>query len=187
MKPVLFLDLDGVLVDFVGGALAHHGRHLPMHAVRWNFPEQVGFAKDCPTFWNTLGHDFWANLEWTPEGKSVVKVAEEIFADNVVIMTSPCDTPGAVEGKIAWIKKNMPKYRRRFFVGPPKALAASPSKILCDDHEGNVDQFLAEGGRAVLVPRPWNHRREETTDGYQFDVTRLGDELAIQASRIVMG
>lgn len=180
MTPVCFLDLDGVLVDFVGGAFATHGRSLPMPDVRWDFPSQIGFAGGAndPAFWEPMGRNFWANLDWTPEGKDILHVVEQVFGrDNIAVMTSPCDTEGAVEGKVAWIKQNLPKYRRRFFVGPPKDLAAGPGKVLVDDHEGNVSAFAARGGLVALAPRPWNWRRNETLDGYQINVLKFSCDI----------
>lgn len=179
MQKVCYLDLDGVLVDFVGGSLKLHGKHIPPSEVLWDFPQQVGFAGTWVSeFWDPLGHQFWANLKWTFEGPSLLASLEKLFgAENVVLMTSPCETPGSVEGKVEWIKKHCPGYARRFFVGPPKHLAAGPNKVLVDDHEGNTDKFEQHGGRTVLVPRPWNRRKPETCPLGRFDVGRLVEEL----------
>lgn len=177
-NEVCYLDMDGVLVDFVSGSLRYHGKHLPMSEVRWEFPKQVGFSGTwAAEFWDKLDFDFWANLEWTPEGRDLLWVVEQKFGDNVILMTSPCDTPGSVEGKIAWIKNNLPKYRRKFMVGPAKHLTAGPGKVLVDDHEGNTDKFVEHGGRAVLVPRPWNRRLPETDANGCFSVARLFSDL----------
>lgn len=180
MTPVCFLDLDGVLVDFVGGAFAAHGRSIPMPDVRWDFPSQIGFERGAsdPAFWELMGRDFWANLDWTPEGQATLEAVEKVFGhDNIAVMTSPCDTDGAVEGKVAWIKKHLPKYRRCFFVGPAKDLAAGSSKVLIDDYQANASSFVARGGLSVLPPRPWNSRKNETLDGYRFNVAALADEI----------
>lgn len=178
MKPVCYLDLDGVLVDFVRGTFALHERHLHLEDVTWGFPAQIGFTGvEDPTFWAPMGMEFWSSLPWTDEGPSLLSLLETLFGDRIVLMTSPCDTPGAVEGKVEWIRKNLPNYRRRFFVGPPKHLAAGPGKILIDDYEGNADSFVAEGGQAVLVPRPWNRRRNQTIRG-DFDPILVAAEAA---------
>lgn len=182
MTPVCFLDLDGVLVDFVGGAFRLHGRSVPAADVQWGFPEQLGFSGvNDPAFWEPMGFDFWAGLAWTPEGRDVLRSVEAAFGDRVAVMTSPCDTPGAVEGKVAWVRRELPAYRRRFFVGPAKDMAAGPGKVLVDDHDANVDKFVAAGGAAVLVPRPWNRRRDETVDG-RFSTVALDLEVAAAAA-----
>lgn len=175
---VCYLDLDGVLVDFVGGALKLHGKEIPPKEVQWNFPRQLGFADTlAKEFWDLLGYDFWANLGWTHEGRETLKAVEGAFYDRVCIMTSPCNTPGAVEGKVAWIKREIPDYSRRFVVGPAKHLFAGPGKVLVDDNDDNVEQFRLYGGRAVLVPRPWNHRRHLTDDLGRFDVAKIAEEF----------
>ncbi len=174
MYDVCYLDMDGVLVDFVGGALAVHGEELPAADVRWGFPGQIGFSGvNDPLFWEKMGFSFWSSLSWTREGQALLHGLERMFGENIVVMTSPCDTPGSVEGKVAWIKRELPAYRRRFFVGPPKHLAAGPGKLLVDDHDGNVDKFHAAGGNVVLVPRPWNRRAAESDKDGGFSVAQV--------------
>ena len=169
MLKTCYLDVDGILADFVSGALAAHGKTLPYAETRWGFPEQIGFSGvDEPLFWLPLGYDFWRNLPLCPDAHNLVVAVESRFSDRVVLMTSPCDTPGAVEGKVDWIRHHLPEYRRRFFVGPAKHLAAAPCKLLIDDHDGNCDRFVAEGGNAWSPPRPWNRhavRALENGDG----------------------
>lgn len=181
MTHVCFLDLDGVLVDFVGGSLDLHGKTIPPDQVTWDFPQQVGFSGTrAAEFWAPLGREFWAGLGWSAEGDKLLKGIESIFGDNVVLMTSPCDTDGSVEGKVDWVKKNLPAYRRKFFVGPPKHLAAGPYKIMVDDHDANVDKFVSHGGKAVLVPRPWNRRRVMTDRDGRFSVAQVLNEVRAQ-------
>lgn len=174
MRPVCYLDLDGVLVDFVGGALRRHGRGLEPSEVRWGFPSQIGFGGvDDPAFWAPLGRAFWAGLDWTHEGKGLLAAVESLFGDRVALMTSPCETEGCVEGKRDWVRRHLPGYQRRTFVGGAKHLAAGPGKLLIDDREENVDAFAAEGGHALLVPRPWNRHRERTDASGRFDLAAL--------------
>lgn len=178
MTPVCFLDLDGVLVDFVSGALALHGKTLDPAEVRWDFMAQIGFAGvDAPRFWEPLGRAFWAGLGWTHEGRALLSEIERLFGENVAILTSPCETDGCIDGKRDWIKRHLPAYRRRLIVGSPKELLAAPGKILVDDHDGNEQAFAAKDGATILVPRPWNWRRDETDALGRFDVARVVHEL----------
>jgi hypothetical protein len=166
MKPVCYLDMDEVLVDFVRGALAFHGKTFPYRELTWDFPAQIGFVGDLrASFWEPLGFEFWANLGWTREGKAILAHVEETFGhDNVILMSSPCLTPGCAEGKIAWIRRELPAYSRRFSLTPAKHLVAGPTKVLVDDREQHCDAFEDEGGSVVLVPRPWNRHRELTDE-----------------------
>lgn len=171
---ICYLDLDGVLVDFTAGALAVHGKHLEPADIRWDFNEQLDLTPD--QFWRPLDAAFWAGLGWTHEGRDLLAEIERLFGERVVILTSPCKTAGAVEGKVEWIRKHLPAYYRRFLIGAPKHLVAGPDKILVDDHNGNVRKFVSHGGRAVLVPRPWNALRVATTGG-RFNVQEVVREI----------
>lgn len=178
MKFAIFFDIDGVLADFVGGAFRHHGKSVPMKDVRWDFPQQIGFAGTWVSeFWDGLGHDFWANLDPLADGFELLKKVEDNFGRaNVGLLSSPCDTPGCAEGKRQWVKKHLPDYQKRLFLGSDKALFAAGNKILVDDHEVNVDVFARNDGRAVLVPRPWNRLRDRTDADCRFNI---GDVFAL--------
>lgn len=173
MKPVCFLDLDGVLVDFVGGALAMHGKHIPPAEVRWDFPSQVGFdGVNAAAFWAPLGRDFWAGLGWTADGRGILAAVEDAFGpERVCLLTSPCLTPGCAEGKLDWVRRELPGYARRVLVGPCKHLLAGPGKLLVDDHDANCEAFAKAGGASVLVPRPWNEYRDDCRSDGTCDLT----------------
>lgn len=158
LSKVAYLDLDGVLVDFVKGALKLHNSDIKPSEIVWDIDKQLGLTPE--QFWSPFNFTFWANLEWTPEGKEILELVESVYGDNIAILTSPPKTGGAVEGKLAWVAKNMPKYKRKTFVGARKELMAAPSKLLIDDREENVDNFMEAGGGAILIPRPWNRNKD---------------------------
>lgn len=155
-QPVCFLDMDGVLADFVGGVLEFYKKDVPYREIKWDFFDQLGFKGKEKLFWEPLGYEFWKSLKPTEECFKIVSVVEKFFGDRVAILTSPCQTDGCVQGKIDWIKKHLPKYERRLLVGPCKSLLGAGSKLLIDDHDKNVDDFIQEDGHAILLPRPWN-------------------------------
>ncbi len=53
----------------------------------------------------------------------------------------------------------MPNYGRRYLMGPAKHFCSGPGRVLIDDSDKNVIEFLRSGGQAILVPRPWNMLR----------------------------
>ena len=60
-------------------------------------------------------------------------------------------------GKWAWIRDNLPIYLKRTIITQaPKHLLARPDTLLIDDKDENVDGFREAGGKALLIPRPWN-------------------------------
>lgn len=156
MRPWCFLDLDGVLVDFVAGALKLHKHHIPYQQVRWDFYNQIGLSSEAD-FWKDMGYDFWKGLDWTMEGRELLTALEDLFGrERIVLLTSPCLTPGCVDGKLEWVRKNLPSYTRQILVGSIKQAIAAPHKLLVDDNQDNTQKFTDAGGLTVLVPRPWN-------------------------------
>lgn len=155
----ILLDMDGVLVDFVKGALDLHGLQDP-----WTKEENLGEWDICSLvgmkpkdFWAPLGKEFWTKLDWTPQGEEILDYLERLFGPgSICLLTSPPLTSGSAQGKINWISEEAPLYRRRFLVGPAKEFCAGPDSILVDDSEANVAKFKKAGGKAVLVPARWN-------------------------------
>lgn len=184
MKPAkcttVFLDLDGVLADFVGGALATHGHSLPRREVRWGFMEQIGFKESDPAFWEPFNREFWANLPPTKECHDLLAAVECIAGrDRISILSSPCMTPGCLDGKRDWIARHLPPgYLKRTFLGGAKHLLAHPKAILIDDYELNTSAFTTHGGTSILVPRPWNWMRTHCDDEGNFDVPVLKQYLS---------
>lgn len=158
MSRDLLFDLDGVFVDFVRGSLRVHNYHMDYDKVMWTFDREI--YEDPEKFWAPFGYEFWANLEWLPEGKELLEQAVAVAGwDNIILCTSPAKNPGCIDGKIAWIEKNIPQLKRQFMITPAKQFAASRDKLLIDDNDGNVKKFQEAGGKAVLVPAPWNENR----------------------------
>jgi len=127
-----------------------------------------------------MGRAFWANLPPTPECHLLLRRLEEVVgSDAICLLTSPCQTEGCVDGKLDWVKLNLPaRYRRQILIGSGKEYCAGKRALLVDDHAENCHRFFVHGGQAVLVPRPWNWRRGVCTPGGGFDVEALVEEVA---------
>lgn len=158
------LDLDGVLVDFVKGAARLHNQPCPFTGTGftdwyfnryWNMPDL--------DLYKGMDREFWSGLEWTADGIELFRVVDKVFGHaNTCILTSPPPTgDGCFDGKMAWIKNNLPvDYHKKFLVGPAKQFCASSTRVLIDDNDGNIEQFRYHGGLGILVPRPWNDNRD---------------------------
>lgn len=160
----VFLDLDGVLASFNQGALDWYGESDPYEDPA-NHGNYDVITQIVPKFWDGITEEFWEKLPLTPEAHDIVALVTSSFGiDNVCALTSPAHTPYCMEGKMKWILKHFPQFRRRYFFGPPKHFAAHEDALLIDDSDENVRSFQRHGGNAVLVPRPWNaaykHRNE---------------------------
>jgi len=164
----VFLDLDGVLVDFISGACKHHGvtnPYLnPVNHGQVDLAPLLGMSNEA--FWGGMGYDFWANLPWLDTGREILKaIYAYVPIERITILTSPIQTPGCAEGKIAWIKNNLYAFRRKFFVGPPKEVIAAPGKLLIDDFDKNVDKWQVNGP-VIQVPALWNRFHAIPTVNY---------------------
>ncbi len=166
---LIFLDLDGVLADMVRAAFAVHGRpRESLAGVGWDLPGQLNLSP--AEFWFLLGFDFWRDLDWHDDGRKLFAGLEAAFApERIFLASSPCQTPGCLEGKVAWVRQHLPNYERRLILTGAKYAIASRYKLLVDDHEGNVDRWREYGGKGVLVPRPWNRHAHLCDPQGNFD------------------
>ena len=97
------IDMDGVLVDFMRGALARHNRLDVLE----NYPrglyhieQHLGLTID--QVWQPLqGFDFWAELPWSADFFQFVETINEVFGINWAICSTPCDDPYSAAGKLA--------------------------------------------------------------------------------------
>lgn len=168
---IAFLDMDGVLVDWFAGSMNHFAlswdkfksADRPVHH-HWIL-HQANLTID--QYYERCDETFWANLDWSIDGREILKAVESTFyPNNVCILTSPGPSHHAAHGKILWIKKHMPQYMDRFLIGSPKELCASTNKVLIDDSDKKVINFRIHGGEAILIPRPWNKNHSLDTLTY---------------------
>jgi 5'(3')-deoxyribonucleotidase len=173
--PIL-CDLDGVLVDFMQGCLDVHGikvspeKLFENHLGKWDINKILEMPDAA--FWKPMNEEFWAKLEWTVEGKEILRVLEDRFGQkNISIWTSPCDNYGCYDGKKRWVERHMPRhYKKTMIVANGKHRGARCDTILVDDADHNIDPFVAKGGHGCMVPRLWNrmhHRRHRVLDEIQ--------------------
>jgi 5'(3')-deoxyribonucleotidase len=174
-----FLDVDGVLADFVGGIHRKLWVDFDVHQwpyvkgpAGWHFHDELGI-----TFMGLsrlCDFDFWRNLYWMHDGHDILRVVLEFFdPTQITLLTAPMPNIMSASGKIAWVKQHLPEYERRIGVWTDSKaiLAQVPGSILIDDGSHNIRDWRAAGGDAVLVPRPWNelHDWSETAVSWVYD------------------
>jgi 5'(3')-deoxyribonucleotidase len=174
---ICYLDLDGVLVDFVGGCCRVHDLPNPYlkKSSLGNFRIDKLWGLGAGQFWEPLNHEFWATLGWTEDGQEILEAVEELF-DDVYILTSPSSNPEASSGKMEWVLKNIPNYTRRTILTGNKFLLAQKNRLLVDDHDKNIVLFEKYNGKAIQVPRPWNALNHKNTLDWVLE--RLTDDFA---------
>lgn len=167
MKQKIYVDLDGVIKSFVLPAMAWHGAALPSEAYYpveypWDILGATNHIRasrglyrlSASAFWDSFDYDFWFGLEMYDEAGWFLQMLD--FVGEVYFATSPTLSGECVAGKFDWVKKHFPDRLRNLYIGAAKEGFAKPGTILIDDRNENVDNFIACGGRAFLVPRPWN-------------------------------
>jgi 5'(3')-deoxyribonucleotidase len=164
MKKQIFLDMDGVLVNFDQGVRDRF--KVDWHPEEFAIDYKKTFNMSKSLFWSILDNErFWANLPWTEYGKRVMRVVE-IFRPCIL---STVVVPAGFSGKVKWLKKNYPavlKDDRVLFsastVGEThnsKRHCAGPGSVLIDDNEKMCENWRAAGGEAIMWPTPWNSYR----------------------------
>lgn len=186
MKARIYYDMDGVLVDWVRGGFALHGKSLPMADVRWHVPVQMGFASELdPAFWGPMENpDFWANLQPLADGMELYRRIVGRYGNESLNILSSARCRGSADGKIDWLRKHMPAHVDCAVFAHKKERVAATHTLLIDDYSKNTERFLAAGGKAVLIPRPWNDRRGECDSDGSFDVDYVFAEVVSKVSLI---
>lgn len=142
----LFLDMDDVLVDLNGAILERFGK---------NFHEYTN------EMFGEIDADFWANLSWCSLGNEILDSCVRKFGEsNICLLTAPSNHHGCFDGKMEWIKRNIPTFIDRVLVGKPKYFCAGLNGVLIDDLDKNIIDFESWGGRGILYPQPWNTKSE---------------------------
>ncbi|MCF8260345.1 MAG: hypothetical protein K9J12_06195 [Melioribacteraceae bacterium] len=149
----VFLDMDGVSVDFVGGVknlLGEPGKTLD----DWGIEEAYGFNEDG--FWEKVDtFEFWSTLEPYPGFDDFYKNLNEIVS-NVVYCSKPSRHPISASGKLEWMQIRYGKRFRDYILTPQKHYLAKPNTILIDDKDKNVEDFVNAGGKGIVIPQTWN-------------------------------
>jgi 5'(3')-deoxyribonucleotidase len=169
MIKTIFLDMDGVMVNFLGGL--HKALNAPYaydpypyEKGLWNMLDAIrpfDFGGNAPSFEECdacCTQEFWANLDWLHDGRDIFKLVTDTFnPGDIFLLTTPMPNVGSASGKVEWIRKNLPDYKDRMFITTAsKSTIAGPDTLLIDDRDKNVEDFREAGGHAILVARPWN-------------------------------
>jgi hypothetical protein len=165
----IFVDVDGVLADFSGAANIIH-RRPGAEVPEWNWYRAWGMTDK--EFWKpiTEHQDFYALVRPTRWLHDLLKIMECLQHEgDVILATSNPPVPSLAASKVRWINRHIGT-RYPIMMGPRKDLLAQSNRILIDDYEKNLDQWVDKGGMAVRVNQPWNHGR------YRLD--RRMDDIA---------
>ena len=152
-----YIDMDGVLADFMGAALALHDSSLEGYPKGlYKIEEHLGVTTD--EFWRVIdstGEDFWSSLELCEGALDLWEIVQPL---NPIILTSPSMNPVCVSGKLKWLQEVFGNQFRDYIFCPAqhKKHLARDSCLLVDDRPQNVSDFIDSGGCGYLWPHIGN-------------------------------
>lgn len=174
MKEI-YLDLDGVCVDFISSAISAHGHHAPSVLERWEanhkgefFPDKV-LQMEMDHFWNhiaSLGESFWVDLEPYPWFEELYQRLSEV--GHVVFCTSSTRAPSCLSGKLHWLQARFGTDFDEYILTAHKERLAHGGAFLVDDYDVNVARFNDRGGNGVLFPQFWNSNHHYSGDPLDY-------------------
>lgn len=175
----IFLDMDGVLCDWVGAACRLFGQDPKEVLANWSedgsIAPQLGVSMN--ELWRKVdshGTAFWSELDPYPWASELWELCNS-YAPTVVL-TSPSQHHTSPAGKMLWMDKHLGggKPFREFLMGPRKEFCAGPGSLLIDDLGSMCERFREFGGMAIEFPCAWNQHRELADDPMGFVRFRLG-------------
>jgi len=183
----LFLDMDGVLCNFVDSAVKQLGvtdYSIPngLH----NIEEWPGINISKSKFWKAIdagGEDFWSNLDKYPWTDELLKISREY---STFILTAPASNPVCFSGKIKWLYKHAPWLVRNVIITSHKYLLAGGNKdnILVDDNDSKISMFNGFGGTGILFPQQWNTNYDVVGDRIGYVQDRLTHAAIFQKRNV---
>jgi nicotinamide mononucleotide adenylyltransferase len=135
----IYCDMDGVLVDFDLGYQELTG-----------ITSQQADANGVEAFWSPLskaGAKFWITLKWMSDGKQLWSYIKKY---NPILLSAPSREESSRLGKRVWVKRELPDVKLILKSASQKQQYASPTSILIDDRQKNIDQWNAAGGVGIL-------------------------------------
>jgi len=167
-KATIFLDMDGVIADFAGGAAEIFGYDVEeWPAGVYDIAEVFGESE--PAIWDKIERDagFWVTLKAYPWSTAIVDLCRK--NGRTVIASSPSRDPASLSEKARWLRVHYPDIYEEgaYMFGPAKELlAGAPGAVLIDDNPKNIESFEAAGGLGILFPQRWNDLHY-ICDGYE--------------------
>ena len=159
MEKILYLDMDEVLTDFVGGCcdlfevdiVELHRRRIEQR--QWEIPSIIGDILEDKDFnlkrfydrINGEGLRFWENLRPTRYCFEVINLIRQVNCE-WYILSSPFKHWSSYVGKVKWIETHLGIHVTNYIIHPFKHLHARESTILVDDRPENIRLFKEQGG-----------------------------------------
>lgn len=141
-KYKLYVDMDGVLVDFSKAATELVGGPLSNKENKKRFWKTIKQMDEAEVL------DFWSNLEWTSDGQELWRFLSPY---NPRILSSPGSSLRSLieKAKTKWIQKNLRPKPAQVIYETDKWKYADPNSILIDDMSKQINPWVEHGGIGI--------------------------------------
>ena len=150
-KPIVYLDMDGVLADFFGGVEflygVEHWKELTNDKTK-DLKKQV--------IDRITGTDFFAVLPKFPTADALIEMVKKFTGGKFSINTSPLrgDHENSAKYKKVWISDNIEQPDEIIVTGRKESYAKNKASgtpnILIDDRPVNIQRWQGAGGYGIL-------------------------------------
>lgn len=190
-RKKIFVDLDGVLANFVQGAIKLFNLQdvmLPEDICSWDIANEVilgdylkgslGKMEKQARFWNKINRtkNFWLNLKpftWNYDLTNFIKKLDPKFK----LCTSHIDNPNCLSEKAMWVKLYLNMSAGSIIFCTDKSLLAKSNHILLDDSDENISSFISSGGQGILFPQTWNRNCSLVSNRIDWVKNALSDSV----------
>lgn len=154
----LFIDMDGVIVNFINGALAAHG--WPITHEQWDcFHKYADLGMSSEEFWAPLkGREFWRGLHPYPGAMRFLEYLR-LNHPEFRFLTSPSDDHECYLGKLDWVKNFLAVNPLDYVIPCRDKSVMACSNILIDDAHHHEQGWRSNGGLFLGFKQPWNNYR----------------------------
>lgn len=145
-KPIVYIDIDGVLADFHAEYCITAGVHYPHH-------RDIKFPKDDPIRQKMIGSDFYSRLPKYPSADELIDIIVNQFGV-YSILSSPLndDYENSSKHKRIWIRRELSVQPENIIIADNKDLYAMKDaipNILIDDRSKNLQAWKRAGGLGI--------------------------------------
>jgi len=150
-KPIVYIDMDGVIADFFGGVEKLYGVG---HWKELNADNKLDLKQEVIN--RISGTDFFATLPKFESSGELISMVKEFTGGNFSINTSPLrgDNENSAKYKKLWIQNNIEQPDEIVITGRKESYAKDKASgtpnILIDDRPVNIQRWQGAGGYGIL-------------------------------------
>ena len=150
-KPVVYIDMDGVLADFFGGVEKLYG---VQHWKDLSKDNKLDLKQEVIN--RITGTDFFATLPEFPTADQLITMVKKFTGGTFSILTSPLRGDHEISSKYKklWIGQHIENPEQTIITGRKESYAKDKASgtpnILIDDRPVNIERWQNAGGYGIL-------------------------------------